>query len=148
MAWSSPTKAPRANAGRPLRSGDSVRKGQLLAVVWSKDLGEKKSELVDAVSKLKLDREVLERLRGLSREGGTSERSVREAERAVDADLIAVARAERTLRSWRLGEDEIAAVRAEAERLGRRGTRASASGAADEAWAALRRLLNEGDVNQ
>ncbi|MBI1916446.1 MAG: efflux RND transporter periplasmic adaptor subunit [Planctomycetes bacterium] len=118
-----------ASSGRTLRYGDSVHKGQLLAVVWSKDLGEKKSELVDAASKLKLDREVHERLRGLFKEGGTSERNVREAERAVEADLIAVARAERTLRSWRLGEDEIAAVRAEAERLGRRAS------AADEAWA-------------
>jgi cobalt-zinc-cadmium efflux system membrane fusion protein len=49
--------------------------------------------------------------------------------RAVDSDLIAVARAERTLRSWRLDEKEIAAVRAEAERLGRK------AGAADESWA-------------
>jgi cobalt-zinc-cadmium efflux system membrane fusion protein len=124
-----PTKGAEASAGRTLRYGDSVRKKQLLAVVWSKDLGEKKSELVDAASKLKLDREVLERLQGLLKEGGTSERSVREAERAVDSDLIAVARAERTLRSWRLDEEAIAAVRAEAERLGRQ------AGAADESWA-------------
>src|SRR5262249_42489168 len=32
---------------RQLRFGDVVEKGQLLAVVWSKDLGEKKSELID-----------------------------------------------------------------------------------------------------
>ena len=37
-----------ASAGRPLRSGDGVRKGQLLAVVWSKDLGEKKLKVVSA----------------------------------------------------------------------------------------------------
>src|SRR6266511_5655013 len=119
VAESDPTKPPRGTGGRLLHCGDTVRKNQLLAVVWSKDLGEKKSELVDAVSKLKLDREVLDRLRALFKEGGTSERGVREAERAVESDLIAVARAERTLRSWRLGEDEIAAVRGEAERLGR-----------------------------
>jgi len=125
-----PSAGPTANSySRPLRYGDSVRKNQLLAVIWSKDLGEKKSELVDAVSKLKLDREVLNRLRALFKEGGTSERSLREAERAVESDLIAVARAERTLRSWRLSEAEIAAVRGEAERLGRR------AGEADEAWA-------------
>ena len=129
VAVSDPTKVPSARDGRPLRYGDSVRKNQLLAVIWSKDLGEKKSELVDAVSKLKLDREVLNRLRALFKEGGTSERSLREAERAVESDLIAVARAERTLRSWRLSEAEIATVRGEAERLGRR------AGEADEAWA-------------
>src|SRR2546421_442752 len=45
-----------SSAERPLQVGDRVRKGQLLAVVWSKDLGEKKSELIDALSKLKFDR--------------------------------------------------------------------------------------------
>ena len=44
---------------RPLRQGDLVRQGDLLAVVWSKDLGEKKSELVDAVSKLTADERIL-----------------------------------------------------------------------------------------
>ncbi|HEX3871154.1 MAG TPA: hypothetical protein VHV77_11990, partial [Pirellulales bacterium] len=44
---------------RTLRFGDQVEKGQLLAVVWSKDLGEKKSEMIDALSRLKLDQETL-----------------------------------------------------------------------------------------
>ena len=35
----------------------------------------------------------------------------------VQADLIAVAKAERTLRSWRLTDDEIAAVKREADKL-------------------------------
>ena len=47
----------------PIRVGDAVAAGQLLAVVQSKDLGEKKSELVDAVSKLKADELVQSRLR-------------------------------------------------------------------------------------
>jgi cobalt-zinc-cadmium efflux system membrane fusion protein len=105
-----------SNAGRVLRFGDRVRKDQLLAVVWSKDLGEKKSELVDALSRLKLDQQTLDRLQDLFRRGSTTERSVREAERAVQADQIAITRAERTLRSWRLTDAEIAAVRAEADR--------------------------------
>ena len=45
-----------AGGGRYLQAGDAVRRGDLLAVVWSKDLGEKKSELVDAVSKLRARR--------------------------------------------------------------------------------------------
>src|SRR5262245_16130403 len=44
---------------RPLRFGDKVRKGDLLAVVRSKELGEKKSELVDALSQERLDRDTL-----------------------------------------------------------------------------------------
>jgi cobalt-zinc-cadmium efflux system membrane fusion protein len=106
-------------AGRPLRLGDRVQKDQLLAVVWSKDLGEKKSELVDTLSRLKLDREVLTKLQELYQKGATAERNVREAERNVESDLIAVARVERTLRSWRLSDAEIAAIRTEAEQLPR-----------------------------
>src|SRR5580704_11925149 len=35
---------------RALRAGDFVKKGELLAIVLSKDVGEKKSDLVDALS--------------------------------------------------------------------------------------------------
>lgn len=101
---------------RPLRYGDAVKKDQLLAVVWSKEIGEKKSELVDAISKLRLDKDVMNRLEKLEK-GVVSERVVREAERNFEADLIAVTRAERTLRSWHLTEAEIAQVRQEAERV-------------------------------
>jgi cobalt-zinc-cadmium efflux system membrane fusion protein len=118
--------------GRPLRFGDRVTKDQLLAVVWSKDLGEKKSELVDAVSRLKLDRDVRDRLQEAYRAGAAAERSVREAERNVESDLIAVAKAERTLRAWRLTEAEIAAVREEAERIRKDKGRTSPD---DERWA-------------
>src|SRR5262249_1604504 len=87
---------------RPLRYADPLGKRQLLAVVWSKDLGEKKSELADAVSRLKLDEEILKR--ALRKQEVLPDVFVLNAQRTVDADLIAVARAERTLRSWRLTE--------------------------------------------
>jgi cobalt-zinc-cadmium efflux system membrane fusion protein len=109
---------------RLLRFGDRVTEGQLLAVVWSKDLGEKKSELVDALSQLRLDRDQLEKLEALYQRGGTSEANVRQARRAVEGDLNAVARAKRTLRVWRLSEEEIEEVEKEAERiLERKGAR-------------------------
>ena len=102
---------------RPLQVGDQVKAGQLLAVVWSKDLGEKKSELVEAVSKWKSDGKVFERLTELYKQGGTAERSLRDTERTVQSDKVAVDRAERTLKSWRLTDTEIAAVKSEAEKL-------------------------------
>jgi len=102
---------------RPIRFGDQVKKGQLLAVVWSKELGEKKSELVENLSRLRLDEEKAKRLEELLAKGAVPERSVKEAERNVESDLIAVARIERTLRSWRLSEDEINVIRAEAEKV-------------------------------
>ena len=45
------------------------------------------------------------------------EASVRQARRDVEADLNALARAERTLRVWRLSDAEINVVKAEAERI-------------------------------
>lgn len=106
---------------RAFQVGDPVRKGDLLAVVWSKDLGEKKSELVDAVSKLRADELTYRRL-DEAKEAALPERSLREAERNVEADRIAVQRAERTLRTWRLTEEEIAAVRREGEKTTAKGT--------------------------
>ncbi len=106
-----------ADGPRALRLGDPVKKGQLLAIVWSKDLGEKKSELVDAISKLKTDEQTLSRLKELYEMGGTAERSLRESERNVQSDRAAVERADQTLRVWRLNDAEIKAIYTEADKL-------------------------------
>ena len=66
---------------RPIVFGDSVRKDQLLAVVWSRELVEKKSELIDALSQLHLDTERLRRLEKLFQDGTLSERDYRDAQR-------------------------------------------------------------------
>src|SRR5262249_50325160 len=47
---------------RTLRYGDHVHKDQVMAVIWSTEVGAKKSELVDALSKLHTNKEILERL--------------------------------------------------------------------------------------
>jgi cobalt-zinc-cadmium efflux system membrane fusion protein len=99
-----------------LRAGDFVKKDQVLAVIWSKDVGEKKSELVDAISHLETDRKLLERYENVD-QGVIALKDKDNAIRNVQADLIAVSKAERTLRSWRLSEEEIAAVRREAEKI-------------------------------
>ena len=101
----------------PVGFGDRVSREQLLAVVWCKDLGEKKSEFADALSQLHFDQEQLLKLSDAAREGAVSDVKLRQQERNVEADLTAVARAERTLRVWRLTEGEIDAVRQEAERI-------------------------------
>jgi cobalt-zinc-cadmium efflux system membrane fusion protein len=102
---------------RPLSADDFVEEGQLLAVVWSKDLGEKKSELIDALSQLRLDTETLERQEELYKKGGVPIRTLEETRRRVEGDRIAVARAERTLRVWRVSDDEMKQIRDEAKRL-------------------------------
>jgi cobalt-zinc-cadmium efflux system membrane fusion protein len=107
----------RASDGRPIAYGMQISKGQLLAVVWSRDLGEKKSELVDALSHLWLDEETLNKFLELTESGAIPERNVREIRRQVEADRIAVALVERTMEAWRLTPEEIQAVREEAKRL-------------------------------
>jgi cobalt-zinc-cadmium efflux system membrane fusion protein len=119
-------------SARPLRYGDRVNKGDVMGVVWSKDIGEKKSELVDAVSKLEADRNTLKALKSAA-EGAVARIKIVEAQRNFDADSIALARADRTLRSWRLSEDEIQAVYQEAEDV-RKGITDPTN---DKSWAEL-----------
>ena len=52
---------------RDLQTGDPVKKGDLLAVLYSIDLGNKKNDLFDALSQLRLDKEVLKRARPTKR---------------------------------------------------------------------------------
>ncbi|HEY0983995.1 efflux RND transporter periplasmic adaptor subunit [Schlesneria sp.] len=101
---------------RPLQYGDPVKKGQVIAVIWSKEVGEKKSELVDALSQLEMSRSLLKRLESVQK-GVVTERVLLEARRDVEAGMIAVARAERTLRSWRMTDTEIETVRREYRNL-------------------------------
>lgn len=105
--------------GQPVAFGQRVHKGQLLAVIWSQESGEKKSELVDGLSQLQLDEESLQHLTDVSAEGAIPDRTLREAKRKVEADRIAVAKALRTLESWRIPKQEIDEVRAEATRIAR-----------------------------
>ena len=104
-----------AEVGRELRYGDPVVKGQLLAVIWSRDIGEKKSEMIDAISRLDLDQAELKRVQALP--GVVTQRQLNEAQRNVQASMIAVDKAERTLRSWRLSDEEIETVRREAQEV-------------------------------
>jgi cobalt-zinc-cadmium efflux system membrane fusion protein len=97
---------------RSLRLGDKVNEGDLLAVVWSKDLGEKKSELVDAQSLLLTDTGLLKTYREAYPRGGIPDYLIKQQERAVKSDHIAVDRAERTLRTWKLKQSEINALKA------------------------------------
>jgi cobalt-zinc-cadmium efflux system membrane fusion protein len=117
----------------PAGFGDHVAKEQLLAVVWCKDLGEKKSELADALSQLAFDQEQLSKMSDAAREGAVSDAKLRQQERNVEADLTAVARAERTLRVWRLSESEIQTVKDEAQRI--RARKGKRDPAIEKTWA-------------
>ena len=98
---------------RPLRFGDEVKKGQVLAVVWSRELGEKKSEYAETLSELAFDRETLQKRSSV--EGAVAQSTIREAERRVKQGEIAADRIEKTLRSWQLSSSEIGAIRTEVQ---------------------------------
>lgn len=120
---------------RSLRFGDTVKKGELLAVVWSRELGEKKSELAQALSSLAFDRETLARLS--DNRAAVPINSIREVERRVRENEIAVERIEKTLRSWQLTAIEIQQIRSELlneETLHPDGMREIAKGSVDR-WA-------------
>jgi membrane fusion protein, heavy metal efflux system len=96
---------------RDLQPGDPVKKGDLLAVLYSVDLGNKKNDLFDALSQLRLDEEVLKRAEAHS--ASVPEVFLLNAKRNVQADISAVSRAENTLKTWEIPEEEIQAVRDE-----------------------------------
>jgi cobalt-zinc-cadmium efflux system membrane fusion protein len=109
---------------RELRPGDRVRKGDVLAVVWSVDVGGRKSDLVDALVQLRLDEKRLRAREELFVRGSLPEDTLNQTRRDVVGDRNAKERAERTLRTWNVPEKEIQAVYDEAElasaRMGKR----------------------------
>jgi cobalt-zinc-cadmium efflux system membrane fusion protein len=102
---------------RELRSGDMVRQGDVLAVVWSIDVGGKKSDLVDALVQLRLDEKRLEARKELWKNGNLPEDTLNQTRRDVITDRNNVDRAERILRTWNVPEKEIQVAREEAEQV-------------------------------
>jgi hypothetical protein len=94
---------------RELRPGDNVRKGQVLAILSSDGLGQKKHDLFSALVQLKLDEAILERASGTAK--AAPDVYLLTARRNVEADRNAVNRAQNVLKAWDIPEDEIAAVR-------------------------------------
>jgi cobalt-zinc-cadmium efflux system membrane fusion protein len=93
-------------------------------VVWSVDVGGKKSDLVDALVQLRLDEQRLEARRKLFKDGYLPEDTLNQTERDVISDRNAVERAVRTLRTWNVPEREIDIARDEAVKtLARKGVR-------------------------
>jgi len=104
---------------RGLRPGDVVQKGQILAVIWSKDIGNMKTDLVNQMSKLRSDKAILDRYEAALKEapGVVSANALAQARQLYESDSVAVRNAERNLRSAQLTEEEIAIVKREGEKL-------------------------------
>jgi cobalt-zinc-cadmium efflux system membrane fusion protein len=100
---------------RELRSGDKVTKGNLLAVFYSVDVGNKKNDLIDAIYQLKLDSQILERWE--AKAAVVPDIQLWQQKKAVEGDINTLSRAVSTLRTWGIPEEDIQAVRDEAEHV-------------------------------
>jgi RND family efflux transporter MFP subunit len=99
---------------RTLRPGDWVTKGQALVTVRSPDVAAKKSDLFDAAVQLKIDEAILEQAEKAA--GAVPEAFLLNARRNVQAGRSAVNRASNTLKSWGIPDEDIAAVRKDAQK--------------------------------
>jgi cobalt-zinc-cadmium efflux system membrane fusion protein len=107
------------NPERGLRPGDEVKKGQIMAVVYSKDAGALKTDLLTQLTKLWADQTVLERYEKTEKEapGVVPPTTLTQLRQAVQADAVAVRNAQRNLRASRFTEEEIKTVEEEAQKL-------------------------------
>lgn len=100
-----------------VKPGDTVREGQLLALVDSAELGQAKADYLAALPMAELSRQTLARVRGLSEAGSVEGKLALEAEaqaRRAEADVI---KARQRLRNLGLDQGELARLAEEDEEL-------------------------------
>ena len=95
---------------RKWRNYDRVHKDDVLAIVWSADFGQKKSDLVDALSQLAADEAFLKRYDTLDRSGLIPEFTILQQRRNAEQSRIMVQRAENSLRTAKMTDEEIKAL--------------------------------------
>jgi cobalt-zinc-cadmium efflux system membrane fusion protein len=100
---------------RELRPGDRVKKGDLLGVFFSVDVGSKKNDLLDALVQLELDQQIYDN--ALKAEASLPAVFMLNAFRAVQGDRNAVHRALNNLKVWNISQEEIDALHEEAKKI-------------------------------
>ncbi len=101
---------------REIRAGDRVHKGDLLVALESSEVANTENDLIDALSQLNLDKEILRRLQAEAKDMvGTTVLQLT-TRRNVQADQNAANRAMRTLRGWGISAKEIQMILAQAEK--------------------------------
>ncbi len=100
---------------RELRSGDRVTKGDLLAAFYSVDVGNKKNDLIDATLQCKLDNQILNA--AMAKSESVPSVYLWQYVKNVQGDISTIDRAVNTLRTWGISEEDIQAVRDEAEKI-------------------------------
>ena len=92
---------------RDIRSGDTVKEKEELAVIWSAEVGLRKSDLADAIVQLRLDEQRLKDRLELWKNGALPLDTLNQTRHDVIVDQNAVDRAERQLLVWNVPQAEI-----------------------------------------
>src|SRR5207237_10403596 len=71
---------------RDVRFGDRIKQGEVLGVIWSKEVGMAKAELVDATINKKLSEDTLSRHQKAFEEAAISLATLRQTEKQVNSD--------------------------------------------------------------
>jgi cobalt-zinc-cadmium efflux system membrane fusion protein len=100
---------------RELRPGDRVRKGDVLGVFYSVDVGSKKNDLLDALVQLILDQRILDDAE--KHREAVPAVFMHTQERAVQGDRNAISRAWNNLKAWDIPQEEIDALQEEAKKI-------------------------------
>jgi cobalt-zinc-cadmium efflux system membrane fusion protein len=100
---------------RELRPGDRVRKGDILGVFYSVDVGSKKNDLLDALVQLELDQKILDEAE--KHQEAVPQVFMLSQIRAVQGDRNAINRALNNLEVWDIPQDEIDALHEEAKKI-------------------------------
>jgi CheY-like chemotaxis protein len=103
---------------REIRSGDHIKKGDVLAVFHSVDVGNMKTNLIDAIYQLQLDEKILKKAE--DHRDAVPEATFLTFQRAVAGDINKVNQSVNTLKAWGISEEDIQAVRDEAEKVKKR----------------------------
>jgi membrane fusion protein, heavy metal efflux system len=102
---------------RDLRTGDTVKKGQVLGVFYSDIIGSKKNDLLCNLVQLELDQKILDRAEDPLARAATPDVLMYTFQRAVWGDRNEVARAYNNLIAWDIPQKEIDELQEEAHRI-------------------------------
>jgi cobalt-zinc-cadmium efflux system membrane fusion protein len=102
-----------------LRPGDDVKQGQILAVIYSKDAGALKTDLLARLTQLWADQTVLDRYEKTEKAspGVVPPTQLTQLRQTVQSDWVNVRNARRNLRASQFTEEDIQVVEDEAEKL-------------------------------
>jgi membrane fusion protein, heavy metal efflux system len=121
--FSGPGKGTGIYREREIRPGDRVTTGQLLAAFDSADVRNMENDLLDALSRLHIDKALLQRQEAEAKDIVGTSVLLLTTRRNVQADQNAIDRARRTLRGWGVSQKLVEAALDEAEKIKKRGGR-------------------------